>query len=135
MTGTESYTQPYGPNTPRVRRFLVQLAALGPSQRAAVLDAYHRVCTTPPWARAELALAAAIAHAGRTDAQAALGGPLLQLVGATGSAADGADVELEPIAEPALAALLALVASDLLTSEQVETLYAPFAQVIPATAL
>ncbi|MCC6242485.1 MAG: hypothetical protein IT353_06565 [Gemmatimonadaceae bacterium] len=126
---------PYGPATVDVRRFLVRLAGLGASARADVVARYAEVCDTPAFIAAEATLGETIARAGRTDARDALGGPLLQLVQRaprTELPASEIDIDaLDPIAEPALAALLALMVRDLLSAECAATLYAPFADVIP----
>ena len=119
---------PYGPNTRLVRRFLVQLAALGASARAAIIERYATIADTRQWVRAELSLAQAIESAGRVDAQSALCGPLLQLLGKPKG--DSND-DIDPIAEPALAALLSLVALDLIPPDVQTTLYQPFADEIP----
>ena len=55
-------------------------------------------------------------------------------IGNSTVAVDGeADVlaQLDPIAEPALAALLALLVADLLPPSITDQLYAPFAELIP----
>ena len=127
---------PYGPNTPAVRHFLRQLAGLGTSARVDVVTRHGSTCTTRAWQAAETVLGTTIERAGRADAQQAIAGPLLQLVrrgdAPTGTDADDAALDqLEPIAEPALAALLVLIVADLLPAEVAERLYAPFASVIP----
>ena len=125
---------PYGPATADVRRFLVQLAGLGAFARASVVTRYVAVCDTPAFIAAEALLGETIERAGRTDARDALGGPLLQLVQRTPIAAADAELDvdaLDPIAEPALAALLALMVRDLLAPETAACLYAPFADTIP----
>lgn len=127
---------PYGPNTSAVRRFLVQLAGLGRVDREAVVAAYAARCSTRQWYAAEAALGTAIERSGREPQRDALSGPLLQLVRRNDPVAsapvteDEALAALDPIAEPALAALLALLARDLLSDQQVKTLCAPFAGVI-----
>ena len=129
MKGTESQN-PYGPNTSRVRRFLVQLAALGEADRNAVCGEYDRLSRTSTWAAAEAELGRIMEASGRSELQTALSGPFLQLVGS-------GDTEDAPgqIAEPALGAVLAIVLSDLLPAEQFTTLYEPFARTIPVSAL
>ena len=75
-----------------------------------------------------------IERSGRTDARDALAGPLLQLVRHprdTGADVDDGLEALDPIAEPALAALLAILVDDLLPAEPRALLYAPFQFVIP----
>ncbi len=127
---------PYGPNTPAVRHFLRQLAGLGTSARADVVSRHASTCTTREWHMAETVLGTTIERAGRSDAQQAIAGPLLQLMRRSDAPADtraddAALDQLDPIAEPALAALLVLIVADLLPAEVAERLYAPFASVIP----
>ena len=141
MTGKQ--LAPYGPNTPVVRRFLVRFAALGAEQRAAVLGMYRRCSETPEWVRAELLLGETVESSGRSDVPNAIAGPLLQLV----QPADGIvhdtvhdivnedEQRIDPIAEPALAAVLSLAVSDLLPYQAQSTLYAPFASTIPMDEL
>ncbi len=141
---------PYGPNTAAIRRFLVRLAGLGTEARTRVTAAYAAQASTRAWVIAETALATTIERSGREPQRDALSGPLLQLVqrdahGARPAASedengdengvengdeDGVMDTLDPIAEPALAALLALLVVDLLDSTQVMRLLAPFDGVI-----
>ena len=106
--------------------------------REPVVALYTRQSATPAWHAAETALATAIERSGREPQRDALSGPLLQLVrrpdrpDAPPASADEALATLEPIAEPALAALMALLVQDLLGEAYVRTLYAPFAEIIPA---
>jgi hypothetical protein len=134
---------PYGPATPTIRRFLVQLAGLGASGRSAALARFDAHVDAPAWLKAERILGDTIERAGRAEARDTLAGPLLQLVrraptdqAATDSAVDEADplAGLDPIAEPALAALMALLVRDLLPADVFATLYHPFADEIPLTA-
>lgn len=132
--------QPYGPNTPAIRRFLVRLAGLGTGDRGAVVQAYTAHCEGRAWLLAESALATSIERSAREPQRDALTGPLLQLVRPTaleGRGESEAEVmaALDPIAEPALAALLALIAQDLLDQAHFEALYAPFADTIPLPEL
>jgi hypothetical protein len=131
---------PYGPNTAMIRRFLVRLAGLGTSDRAAVLQRYTTLCGSRAWDIAETAMATSIERSGREPQRDAMSGPLLQLVRTPAhdegdrDPAPGDDnplASLDPVAEPALAALLALLVQDLLSAEQVQTLYAPFADAVP----
>lgn len=130
-------TGPYGPNTASVRRFLVRLAGLGTGSRDDVVAAHRACCIRPAYQAAERLLGSTIERSGRTDAQQALAGPLLQLVRLP-TPADEAEVRgdddlhaLDPIAEPALAALLALLVADLLPRDLLAELYAPFESVLP----
>ena len=127
----------YGPATPAIRQFLLQLSGLGDVARDDVVQRHATCATSPAYISAEVTLGETVEFAGRTDARDALAGPLLQLV-RTGDATPN-DLEpltsLAPIAEPALAALLALLVADLLPSDVVETLYAPFADALPFSTL
>jgi len=127
---------PYGPNTPAVRRFLVDFAGLSQSDRAEVVAQYTTLSADSAWQLAERELGRVIVASGRESAQQALAGPLMQLVRRSTphtdtNASDDADVELDDVAEAALAALLALLAQDLLSAEHRRTLLAPFANVLP----
>jgi hypothetical protein len=135
---------PYGPETPAIRRFLVRLAGLGGADRRAIVSAWERHSASPAYTVAEAALALVIERSGRESARDALSGPLLQLVrspahrdgasDATSAVAsnDASDTEaLDPVAEPALAALLALLVRDLLDPAAFEALYAACADHIP----
>lgn len=130
---------PYGPQTVAVRQFLVRLAGLSRSDRAQVVAAYITQQQSAVFQQAEDHLAIVMERSGREDARAALSGPLLQLVKrepatATGGpeAESGEDLEaLDPVAEPALAALLALLVRDLLPDEAFRALTAPMALVLP----
>lgn len=143
---------PYGPNTARVRRFLVRLAALSTGERNAVVARYADVAGTRAFAAAERALADIIEGAGRTAARDALAGPLLQIVRATSGAmpadAPGASLpdapdaspsdappDLDPIGEPALSALLALLVEDQLRDDHRGLLFTAFEEAIPLARL
>ena len=135
-------SQPYGPATTAIRRFLVRLAALGTTERAQACMAYAAAVDTRRWQRAETALAAVMERSGRGAAQEAVSGPLLQLVHRPEIAPlpdtaspDEAIATLDPVAEPALAALLALIVRDLLEPAMFATLYAPMDEVIPVDTL
>lgn len=117
----------YGPGTATVRRFLVRLAALGPVEREAVVERYQGISPTPKWRRAETQLGVVVEQANRLDAQNALAGPLIQLVGSPEAAEE---TDLSPLGEPALAALLALVVQDV-APHLFDTLYSPFHEIIP----
>lgn len=120
---------PYGPSTPLIRRFLVQLAALGPKSRVRVIERFAEESRTPRFARADTAVGELIERSGRTDARDAVAGPLLQL-------ARGLDDDaLDPIAEPALAALLALLVRDLLPEIHFTALFASVEPEIPVATL
>jgi hypothetical protein len=134
-----SMGSPYGPMTPSVRAFLVRFAGLGHEDRARVTATFDLQCTSRAWQVADRALGEVIEQSGRTDERDALAGPLLQLVLASDPPVEvdlEADVDeeavLDPVAEPALAALMALLVRDLLSPHHFTTLYAPFADTIPA---
>lgn len=129
--------QPYGPETAAVRRFLVRLAGLGATDRATVVARYETIAVTRAYEAADARLGEVITRSGRDEARDALSGPLLQLVKRptpdVSPAADAeADIALDPIAEPALAALLALMVRDLLDDATVQLLTDAFADTIPA---
>ena len=129
--------QPYGPETAAVRRFLVRLAGLSAADRAIVVARYETIAATRAYEAADARLGEVITRSGRDEARDALSGPLLQLVKRptpdVSPAADAeADIALEPIAEPALAALLALMVRDLLDDATVQLLTDAFADTIPA---
>jgi hypothetical protein len=131
-------SHPYGPNTPAIRRFLVRLAGLGANDRQAVAARYAMVTTTRDYLRAEGTLATAIERSGREPLRDALSGPLLQLVrrpNAPEPTEENALDGLDPVAEPALAALLALLVRDLLEPAELEALYTAFHDVIPLVEL
>lgn len=122
--------RPYGPNTVPIRRFLVRLAGLGLTQRLAVVEQYQKLVALAEWHAAEGALSTAIERSAREGFRDALSGPLLQLVRPTNVPASTDDDEwlntLDPVAEPALAALLGLLVSDLLPAQTLHTLLTPF---------
>jgi hypothetical protein len=130
---------PYGPNSPAIRQFLVQLAGLGAIDRARVATRYDALSGSRGWSDAERHLAEAITRADREGFRDALSGPLLQLVRrpeaapvSDASTEEEAMAALDPVAEPALAALLALVVDDLLDARTRDTLHQPFAGVLDA---
>jgi hypothetical protein len=129
-------SQPYGPQTAAVRGFLVRLAGLGTTDRAAVVARYETIAATPAYEAADTRLGDVITRSGREDARDALSGPLLQLVKRPvtqpmSDAATASEIELKPIAEPALAALLALMVRDLLDDATVRLLTDAFTDTIP----
>ena len=132
--------QPYGPQTPAVRRYLQRFAALSAAEWQAAADAYAAGTSTAAYAAADRDLARSVERTGRTAERDAVLGPLAQLVRAD-AGADPSDpdpdapVEMHPVAEAALAALLALVVRDVLPARACATLYAPFEPTIPARTL
>jgi hypothetical protein len=131
-------SQPYGPNGASVRRFLQRFAALRPAEWQQAASAFEALQRTRAFGAADRALAAAVTGAGREDARDAVLGPLAQLVRLpTAADADAADdaVALHPVAEAALAALLALVVRDVLSASAFATLYEPFDALVPLASL
>ena len=126
-------SQPYGPNTAVVRRFLQRFAALRPQEWEQAATEFERLQGTRAFAAADRALEAAVRGAGREDARDAVAGPLVQLVQRAGE--PGAEPAMHAVAESALAALLALIARDVLPSSAFATLYAPFSELVPVSAL
>jgi len=128
---------PYGPRTKEVRDFLVHFAGLGAHARAGVVARYNAMSNTPEFTAAESVLGETIARAGLLDARDALAGPLLQLVRApepvpaSTQDANEDDVVLDPIAEPALAALLAILTEGLVDPDITRQLYSPFDDAMP----
>ncbi len=121
---------PYGPNTANVRRFFVRLAGLSRADRADVVARFEAVASSRAYAAADARLGEVITRSGREEARDALTGPLLQLVQHAAPPATG-EAALEPIAEPALAALLALMVRDLLDDGSVRVLTDAFSETIP----
>lgn len=126
---------PYGPFTAQVRRFLQRFASLTPEAEETVVADYRATIASPQYQAAERALGTAIARSGREAERDALGGPLLQLLRAEQVLPDAGAAPFRPIAEPALAALLAVLMQDVLTAEQVTRLYAPVEHAIPRRSL
>ncbi len=123
---------PYGPQTAAVRGFLVRLAGLGAADRSGVVARYEALAATRAYEAADARLGEVITRSGREEARDALSGPLIQLVKRPDSpTGEGAEIELEPIAEPALAALLALIVRDLLDDATVRLLTDAFSETIP----
>lgn len=126
---------PYGPATAVVRRFLARFAGLSTADRAGILAKYVAQAESARWHRADTALASALTGADREAARDAVAGPLLQLVRVGEPDDNDPLASLDPVAEPALAALLALLVADVLDSTHVDTLYAPFELLIPRASL
>jgi hypothetical protein len=127
-------SRPYGPNSDAIRRFLVRFAGLSATDRAQVVAAYTELAVSRRWIAAEQAMADAITRSDREGWRDALSGPLLQLVRRPDAPAPTTEAEaleaLDPVAEPTLAALLALLVRDLLPGETVDLLLSPFALVL-----
>ncbi|HEY0776356.1 MAG TPA: hypothetical protein VGD56_00175 [Gemmatirosa sp.] len=136
-----------------MRRFLQRFAALAPAEWDAAATAYAASAGSAAALAADRDLARAVERAGRTAERDAVLGPLAQLVRVDpdraskddpppdGMLADASRVArpqtdgLHPVAEAALAALLALVVRDVLPARAFATLYAPFEVAIPPAAL
>ncbi len=117
--------QPYGPHTAQVRDFLRALSALGQGEHDAIVDAWRAHAETPGFRRAERVLGELLARTGREAERDAAAGPLLQMV----RVPDEPDA-IDPIAEPALAALMALVIRDVLPPDDFDALTAPVATLL-----
>jgi len=128
---------PYGPRTPLVRHFLQRLASQPPVVWLAAATRYARDRELPAHRRADHALAATVAALGREAERDALVGPVVQLARRAASHASGApdDADVERLAEPALAATLALLVSDRLPATHVAQLYGAFDGAIPLAEL
>jgi hypothetical protein len=124
-----------------VRRFLQRFAALRPAEWDEAARRYTDQQGTAALAAADRALGQTVERAGRTAERDAVVGPLVQLVrdAPPGPARDAPDdpglALLPPVAEAALAALLALVVRDVLPPRAFDTLYAPFAALVPVAEL
>lgn len=131
---------PYGPATDAVRNFLVQLAGLDSEAHDGVVARFDALHQERVYVAADVTLGQTLERSGRNDARDAVAGPLLQLVRieqADDPAVDSRSLEhaLDPIAEPALAAVLALIVSDLLPTATLATLYSPFEPIIPLVSV
>lgn len=148
-TPTTHGALPYGPATASIRRFMARLAAISSADRLIICQAYEKASELPRWSQVERRLAAIIERSGRQAEQEAVAGPLLQLVRLEAGASSGMQGEaevlsetaseaadddplknLDPVAEPALAAVLALLVRDLLQPSDFELLIGPVVQVI-----
>ena len=130
-------TAPYGPASPVVRRFLQRLAAQRELVWLAAARRYQDPVDAAERQRADRALGAAIERLGREPARDALVGPVVQMARRVASALhpEVTDEVLEGLAEPALAAALALVVSDELERNLMASLYKPFEGAIPLASL
>ena len=130
---------PYGPNTDAVRRLLQRLAALPTDEWVRLARLYEGLHRTPRFAAADRALGEAMTAAGRESERDAVLGPVVQLAadGAAriGRAAESAAPDADRYAEPALAAVLAVIARDLLDEEQFTTLYGAVSWAVPVGEL
>jgi hypothetical protein len=128
-------TQPYGPNTPAVRRFLQRLAGKPAADCVAAARVYLSLQGTPTLRAADRSLGDALESSDRTEARDAVVGPIVQLMNghAERLAAEPsfAGVTVDDLAETALAAALALIVGDIIAADALEVLYRPFASLIP----
>jgi hypothetical protein len=124
-----------------VRRFLQRFAALRPTEWERATRRWEDAQGDAALAAADRALAQTIERTGRTAERDAVVGPLVQVVrdAPPGPARDVPDdpglTLLPPVAEAALAALLALVVRDVLPARAFDALYAPFAELVPLDVL
>ena len=141
-------SRPYGPNTDAVRRLLQRLAALPADEWVRLARLYEGLHRTPRFAAADRALGEAMAAAGREAERDAALGPVVQLAadaaarvaraaGGVPSDDDAAvdDSAADRFAEPALAAVLAVIARDVLDEEQFTTLYGAVSWAVPLAEL
>ena len=122
---------PYGPLTPLIREFLQRLSGQPPMAWLAAARRYTALAATPAGRQADLALGAAITATAREEARDALVGPIVQLASRAASQAAVADDAVQSLAEPALAAALALLVADRLDPAQRTVLTSAFAAAIP----
>jgi hypothetical protein len=127
---------PYGPQTARIRHFLQRLAAQPAMVWLAAARHADHARDDAALRLADRALGDAIARLGREHERDALVGPILQMArrAAATAAVEDDDAGIERLAEPALAAALALLVADALPPEHVQALYGPWAGVIPFAA-
>ncbi len=129
---------PYGPQTALLRHFLRRLSAQPAVVWLAAARRYEQQAATPAQRRADRALAVAVPRLGREHARDLLVGPVVQLArraAAFAAESPDADDALDRLAEPALAAALALLVADGLAESQVAALYEPFEGAIPRASL
>jgi hypothetical protein len=126
---------PYGPNTPVVRRFLQRLAGKPATDCAAAARVYLSLQGTPPLIAADRAVAKAIEETDRIDARDAVVGPIIQLMNGHAARLESdpvlAGTNLDDMAEAALAAALGLIVGDAIAADALEVLYRPYAELIP----
>lgn len=121
--------QPYGPHTAQIRDFLRALAALDATGHDHAVATWTAQRGAPAFVRADRLLGEVIIRAGREAERDAAAGPLLQMLRT--AANDEAQDALDPIAEPALAALMALLVRDLLPADTFNTLTAALRETVP----
>ena len=128
-------SQPYGPNTVAVRRFLQRLAGKPASDCVAAARVYLSLQGTPALVAADRAVGEALEKSERTDARDAVVGPIVTLMNGHAARletdASLSGPSLDDLAETALAAALALIVGDIIAADALEVLYRPFAALIP----
>ncbi len=130
---------PYGPATQLVRQLLVALAARPTRDWLVLATDFRRRSTMRDVQAADRALGHAIQRAGLEPARDAVVGPVLQLAHNVATAPDGAAaaaaLDTEALAEAALAAVLAVLASPVLDASLTDALYAHVEPIVPRIAL
>lgn len=121
--------QPYGPQTAQIRAFLRGLAALDVARHDDAVMRWKAQTGTPAFVRADRQLGEVLIRAGREAERDAAAGPLLQMM--RSAPAETERDTLDPIAEPALAVLMALLVRDLLPADTFATLTAPLHELVP----
>ena len=129
------HAQPFGPQSAEIKRFLRDLAALSPEQHDEVCAAWSVLRQTPAFARADRALGEAMVRANREAERDAAAGPLVQMLRLEAGSHDPSKASddtanLDPIAEPALAALMALVVRDVLPNDVFAELVRPLSKLV-----
>jgi len=122
--------QPYGPQTASIRAFLRDLATLDVNAHHDVVQRWTAITGTPAFVRADRTLGEVLIRAGREAERDAAAGPLLQMMRVADAPSE--HEPLDPIAEPALAALMALLVRDLLPADLFDTLTEPLRALITA---
>lgn len=120
--------QPYGPQTAQIRTFLRELAALDVAQHDEVVTRWTAHMATPAFVRADRQLGDVLVRAGREAERDAAAGPLLQMM--RSAEADTSRETLDPITEPALAALMALLVRDLLPADSFAAVTSPLREIV-----
>lgn len=116
--GQPTGSLPYGPATARVRSLLLSLNRITTRGWLVLAHEYRRRSEAGELVKADVALGEAIERAGLEDARDAVVGPVLQIahraVTVSNGAVQAAGLDAESLAEAALAAVLATLASPVL---------------------
>ena len=134
-TRLEADAQPYGPQTAEIRAFLRELSMLSAPAHARVCARWEQLRGQEGFARADRALGETMVRLNREAERDAAAGPLMQMMRLEDPSRDSgvsaneaaAVPTLDPIAEPALAALMATLLRDGLPEETFALLMSPFA--------